>query len=112
MLEKPEAWGAKAGAILLDLQCRRLPEGAELAHATGQEPHVLLCDCRSSTFEWRSRLSQVEIDRAPKAPAVTQGDCHHVRPGRRRQRRHVPPHRQGVGRPTRIHIRGCCVVTE
>jgi hypothetical protein len=65
--QKPEAWNAKARAILLDLKSRRLPQGAELAHATGFEPHVLACERRAAAFEWRSRLPQAEIDRAIQA---------------------------------------------
>src|SRR5262245_1257466 len=44
--------GTRRRAILLDLQSRRLPKGAKLAHAAGFEPHVLVCERRAIAHEW------------------------------------------------------------
>jgi hypothetical protein len=62
--QKPDAWGAKGRAILLDLGARGPFEGDTLEHATGHEPHVLCVDRRATAFEWRARLSNEDVNRA------------------------------------------------
>jgi hypothetical protein len=73
----PDAWIAKARAILADLTAHGpLPEGRDLHHA-GYEPHLILVEGRSPPGSWRRRkIAQAELDRAilpgpvkPKAPA-------------------------------------------
>jgi hypothetical protein len=76
--QKPAAWDSKGRAIVLDLKARGQVEVDDLPHATGHEPHVLVVDRRCTAFEWRSRVSAAEIERAMAAPAEVQkaiGHC-------------------------------------
>lgn len=72
--DKPAAWAAKARAILLDLR-QRGPVPAELEHATGDERHVLFVERRATAYEWRSRISDAEIERALRAPQTVRRDA-------------------------------------
>jgi hypothetical protein len=69
---KPAAWDAKARAIMLDLAARGPIEVDDLPHATGHEPHVLFVERQCTTFSWRSRMQDGEIERAMVAPAAVQ----------------------------------------
>jgi hypothetical protein len=71
--QKPEAWDGKARAIMQDLRDRGPFDSVALEHASGLEPHVLVCARRATAYEWRSRLSQAEVARAIQAPARGRG---------------------------------------
>ena len=55
---------------MLDLASRGPVEVDDLPHATGHEAHVLFVERRATAFEWRSRVSTAEIERALNAPAT------------------------------------------
>jgi hypothetical protein len=97
--DKPAAWDAKARAILLDLASRGPVEVDDLPHATGHEPHVLFVERRATAFEWRSRVSAAEIERALKAPAAVQKAILRRERGVRPKGAGSNP--EGVPRPTR-----------
>jgi hypothetical protein len=69
--QKPDAWDAKARSLLTQLAARGPAEAVSLAHATGNEPHVLFVSRRATAFEWRSKLPPDTVERALRPPQAT-----------------------------------------
>ncbi len=97
--QKPTAWDAKSRAIVLDLASRGPVDADDLAHATGHETHVLFVERRCTAFEWRSKVSEAEIERALAAPAEVQKAI--LRRGRDQRPKGAASDQGGGHRPAR-----------
>lgn len=83
--DRPEAWQAKARAILLALAARgTVPDGLE--HDLGTGPHVIVVDRAPGGFSLRTTITDAELDKAKALFGQVQARL--ARAGRQRQ---APP---------------------
>ena len=65
--DRPEAWQAKAAAVLLDLATHGpIPDGIE--HDPGTGAHVVVVDRRPSGFSLRTTITEAELGKAKALP--------------------------------------------